>query len=237
MCNFIKTKVFAIILTLITNIFGVAQIKHSINVEKDKINVSKVEKNQFAEFLKIKDSGIFKLINNPCGDDEKIVDASNELCVIRKGISYGSHYSFYSNVHYEKFSHLNYASISFIKGEIVAKNNQKLAQVLTELDTAGLDAVKTTDKEISDLLEFPLKNETELKKLKPIKGKYDFRELQITGNITPKPNRIYALRSVFRDSFNTLKFNGRETVHIFQIVKQENESLLIIWRRIKSTPA
>lgn len=222
------------ILLLIVNIRVFAQTEGAAVSEKEKVKVSKSEKLRFSELLKTKNSGIYKLINNPCGDDEKIIDAENEFCLTRKGVSFGSHFSFYSNVHYEKFSHLAYPSISFIKGEIIAKNNQRLVQVLVELDKTKLETVNDSDQEIKDLLEFPLKNEDELKKLKPINGKYNFRQLQITDKINPDPNKSYALRSVFLDTFNSLKFSRKETVFVFQIAEKENGTLLIVWRKLLS---
>ena len=193
------------------------------------------EKAAFKSFLKGRRTGIVKLWNNPCGNS-LVVDANDEKCFGESGISFGSHYSFFAKVYFEKYQHINYATVSLAQGEFIVKNNPRLVQLLVDLGARDIGEIDERTKDVADFGSFPLFDKTERETFSKSGDGYEFRGLKITNRENAGLNRTFLLRSLFDEGFRSLTGGKRETLFAFQVVGRKDEIVTILWKEIYSRP-
>jgi hypothetical protein len=211
----------------------VADGQKNLTVEKKQLKVTKAEKTEFREFLRNKRSGIIKLLNNPCSN-EIVVDAADEKCAGRSDVIFGSNYSFFAKVYFEKYQHVNYASVSFTQSELVVKNNTRLVQLLVDLGERSIREIDKQSEDVINLSSFPLFDKIEREKFSNTGDGYEFRGLKITNRQKAGLNRTFLLRSVFDTGFRSLTGGKRETIFAFQIVRQKDELITVLWKELYS---
>jgi hypothetical protein len=201
--------------------------------EKKDLKVTNAEKVQFKDFLKNKHTGIIKLLNNPCSNS-LVIDANDEKCSGKSDFTFGSHYSFFAKVYFEKYQHIDYATLSFVQGEFVVKNNSSLIQLLVDLGDRSISEIDEQTKDVINLSSFPLYDKNEMKKFNKSGDGYEFRGLKINNRQPVGLNRTFLLLSHFETGFRSLVNSKKETLFVFKVVRQKDEVVTILWKQIYS---
>jgi hypothetical protein len=201
-------------------------------IDRRRLAVSKAEKRAFKSFLEgNRRAGIVKLLDDPCGP-KMVVDINDERCFARSDISFGSHYSFFAGVYFEKYQHINYAAVSLTKGEIVAKNHARLFQLLIGLGDRDLGEIDRRTPEVAALGAFPLADEAARKKFERADGAYQFEGLALKKKDKAELNRTYLLRSRFALGFSSLAGGQKETLFAFRVIGRQDDVITILWKEI-----
>lgn len=181
---------------------------------------------EFRGLLSEKDTGIFKLWNDVCGDI-KIIDASKDADCLEY-----SHYAFGSQYSLDLQKHLN-INANFLLSKnrlIVTSNSRQSFQLLMDLGNSNLSEINKSTKEVKDLLKIKMIDRYGEFQTNKILESDNIKSNRISFSYQAKQHHIFLLRSVFGETSDW----QRDTIYAFQIIKFENNIATILWKRIVS---
>jgi hypothetical protein len=206
---------------------------------KEKLKITEAEKIQFKEILKNSKAKIAKIWNSPC-KYEKVVEVRDTNCWKQFDFSVGSHFAF-SESNYAFPDEDSFVSVSLIEGEFWAGSYGPIHSLLADLGEVAISQISKETKEVKLLGSFPLIYNAADRKIEKISGTYEFQGLKISDKQSAKLNHAYLLRSVMYISSRIFTQNGefvrpqkRETVHAFQVIKDQENVVTILWKKIES---
>ena len=184
---------------------------------------------EFESLLSEKDTGIFKLWNDICGEI-KIIDAEKDAdCLEYSDYAFGSQFSFdlekYSGVH---------SNIILSKNNLsVRAKPPQVFQMLMDLGKREIREINKTTKEVVELSKIKMIDRFGVFQINKILESDAIKSKRISLSYPADLDHIFLLRSVFWDDRASLSWQ-RETVYIFQIKKLENNVATIVWKKIHS---
>ena len=181
---------------------------------------------EFQGFLSEKDTGIFKLWNDVCGDI-KIIDASKDKdCLEYSHYAFGSQYSLdlqrYLNINANLFLSENRLSVS--------PNSYQSFQILMDLETREFGEINKKTKEVVELSKIKMIDRYGKFQTNKILDSETIKSNRISFSYQAKQHHIFLLRSIFGETSDWQK----ETIYAFQFVKFENNIATILWKKIVS---
>lgn len=184
---------------------------------------------EFHQLLSEKNTGIFKLWNDICGE-LKVIDVSqNGDCLEYSDYALGSQYSL--DLH--KYSNIN-SNIFLSKTRFsVTKKSQQSSQFLMDLGTRELSEINKKTKEVVELSKIKMINRYGEFQVNKILESDELKNNRIALSYPAVPDHIFLLRSVFWDRRENLIWQ-RETIYAFQLVNFKNNIATIIWKEINS---
>jgi hypothetical protein len=203
---------------------------HTIPVSNKLIELLKIsaeEEQIYAELVQKQGAKILKLWNNLC-ENTKILDVKDENCLNQYGYTVGSQYSFIKQM-YQPF----YGDLSLISGNFIVRNHgDLLTQLLVDLGKTDFAGLSKHSPEVKKLVSYKDKGETEkTRKIKFSEG-FDFRGLKITTKHKLRLNHIYLLRSI--EFWGERRYTwGKDSIFVFQPVKQDQNVVTLIWKKIR----
>lgn len=199
-------------------------------------------KNKFAEFLKQKDTGLFKFLNSSkCGSGANVVSVS-EPCLNNKIPGAGASFSFRMKTYrIPKLSDLSFAENMFITA------GQWLHGLLLDIGDVPLENVSLQTKEAESLSKFQAASTVQT--AQEIYAKLNqegikHQELVYQRLVSARENTTYLLRSIaYRGTinktvqgyiYNELDYDKRKDVLIaFRIVQTDADgSVTILWKQL-----
>ena len=184
---------------------------------------------EFKSLLSEKDTGIFKLWNDICGEI-KIIDAGKDAdCLEYSDYAFGSQFSFdlekYSGVH---------SNIILSKNNLsVRAKPPQVFQILMDLGKREIREINKTTKEVVELSKIKMIDRFGVFQINKILESDAIKSKRISLSYPADLDHIFLLRSVFWDDRASFSWQ-RETVYIFQIKKLENNVATIVWKKIHS---
>lgn len=206
--------------------------------EQKVLEVESSYADKFKTFLEKKNTGIFRLLTNDCGRDNRILYATPE-CTEYTMPGGGAAFSFRANTHrIWRLADLTYKDGSFLAG---SKNSHGIIGNLGDLDIETLTLESPT---VRDLNAF-----TPVKKRKLFKAQFEKIEKGINFNNVPfsnraeiKENSTYLLRVIAYQSrwaYGDFYYDRRIDILVaFRVIKKDDDGLTILWTRLnkKSSP-
>lgn len=178
------------------------------------------------KILSEKDTGIFKLWNDVCGDI-KIIDASkDEDCLEYSDYAFGSQYS----LDLQRYLNIN-ANLLLSKNRFsVSSNSYQSFQILMDLGNREFSEINKKTKDVVDFSKIKMIDRYGEFQMNKILASDDIKSNRISFSYQAKKNHIFLLRSIFGDTSDW----QRETIYAFQLVKFENNIATILWKKISS---
>ena len=199
---------------------------------KEKLKITEAEKIEFKEILKNSKAKIAKVWNSPC-KPEKVVDVRDTPCWNQFDFRFGSHFTFSGEY--------TFTSFSLIEGEFWAGKYGPIHSLIVDLGEVNFSQISKETKEVKQLNSFPLTYNVKDKKIESVSGIQEFQDLKISDKLPAELKHVYLLRSVMFANSYIFTANGdffipyrSEAVHAFQVVKNEDNFITILWKKIES---
>lgn len=200
---------------------------------QDKLTVTKADKIEFKAVLKESKGNLAKLWNNPC-KYEKVVNVKDEHCFNDFDVRLASEFVF---IWGEEFGY-----ISLANREFSVKRYGLMHPILADLGETNINQISQNSNEVRILKSFPLTVDGQAKKIYPTTENPEYQGLQIKTEFPAKLNHTYLLRvtRIGGRVIGTLLGSAisvnqrRETIYAFQVVKEEDDVLTILWKKIES---
>ncbi len=204
------------------------------------------DSSKYSDFLKDKDSGIIKLLNDKgCDGGTETVVAKPE-CEKLTMPGAGSSYSFRA----ERYSIKRLSDLTFLGENFDADGSVKHG-ILVNLGDMPLDKVTTKTKNLETLVDFkPITDYEDAAKMSGILNRgVDFDKFVVASSLKVKENNTYGLRSIaykasvyqrVQDTtYDEFDFDERDDVLIvFRVVRLiPGESVTIVWKELKNKRA
>lgn len=191
--------------------------------------ITNSEATRLKPLLSEKDTGIFKLWNDICGEI-KIIDAEKDKdCLEYSDYALGSKYSFelksYSDVYSNIFLSKNTLSVQ--------SNSQQTSQILMDLGKREIKEINKKTKEVVELSKIKMVDRYGVFQMNKILDSDAIKSKQISLSYPAKLEHIFLLRSVFWDNRGKFIWQ-RDTVYVLKIMALENNVATIIWKKVSS---
>ena len=187
------------------------------------------EVKEFQKILSEKDTGIFKLWNDICGD-LKIIDASKDSeCLEYSDFAFGSQYS----LDLQRYLNINSNFLLSKTQFSVTERSQQSSQILMDLGKREFSEINKKTKEVVELSKIKMVDRYGEFQMNKILKSDEIKNNRISLSYPAATDHIFLLRSVFFDNRQNFTWQ-RETIYAFQMVRLKNNIATIIWKKITS---
>ena len=194
-----------------------------------RLAITNADMAEFKRLLSEKDTGIFKLWNDLCGELKNIDAGKDTDCLEYSDYAFGSQYS----LELEKYSGVH-SNIILSKNNLSVRANQRqISQILMDLGKRDIREINKTTKEVVELSKIKMIDRFGVFQMNKILESDAIKSKRISLSYPADPDHIYLLRSVFLDERASFSWQ-RETVYVFQIMKLEDNIATIVWKKIHS---
>lgn len=184
---------------------------------------------EFHQLLSEKNTGIFKLWNDICGELKVINVSQNGDCLEYSDYALGSQYS----LDLRQYSDIN-SNIFLSKTRfIVTKKSRQSLQFLMDLGKREFGEINKKTKEVEELSKIKMIDRYGEFQMNKILESKEISSNRISFSYPADINHTFLLRSVFWDRRENLIWQ-RETIYAFQLINFKNNIATIIWKRINS---
>lgn len=191
--------------------------------------ITNAEIAEFQKLLSEKDTGIFKLWNDICGD-LKIIDASKDGdCLEYSDFALGSQYS----LDLQKYSNINSNFLLSKNRFSVTEKSRQSSQILMDLGKREFSEINKKTKEVIELSKIKMVDRYSEFQMNKILERDEIKNNRISLSYPAVSDHIFLLRSVFFDNPQNFTWQ-RETIYAFQMVRLKNNIATIIWKKITS---
>lgn len=200
--------------------------------ERAKITPAQEDYSKFADFLSKKDTGLVKILLEPKCGNSMVVDINDPKCsdvFPLKGN--GAYYSFRLGSHAKSAA----SDIYYADGKFEVGFEKELLGILVDLGDKQIELLEKKDSTVDALKDFKVpKDYAGLSALKlELKKGIVQNGVKYYDNLTVKMNTTYLIRTVAYQ-YAEQAFNDKriDTVLAFRVVKIENDSITILWKRL-----
>ena len=181
----------------------------------------------FRWLLSEKDTGIFKLWNDVCGEI-KIIDVEKDAnCLEYTDYAFGSQYS----LELKKYSNI-YSNISLSKNNFSVRTApQQISQILMDLGKREIREIDKKTAEVKELSKIKMIDRFGVFQMDKILEGDKIKSRRISISYPAELGHTFLLRSIFWDDRANLRWE-KETIYVFQIMKLEDNIATIVWKKI-----
>lgn len=198
--------------------------------QKLQTTLSKDNLANYADFLKVPKTGIFKLLPNLCGDS-RVVDVRNEKC-LAKDVPSVSFYSFRKKL----YDSQDWADLRYQDKQLAVGFKNLTVGLIAEIGDVPLEFLNEKSAEVKSLaeLKMPKKSAEISTKKKEIENGIELGRLKFSDKAKIALNKTYLVRSfAYRTKEAAANDRRIDIIVAFKIVAiGENEGLTIIWKEL-----